>query len=122
VTATSGSTGRPGLFLVDPSEWAHVLASFARGPDYAGLPTGLTRRTRTAFVSSTNPAHMSARVGATLRSPFLPTLRLDAVAPLSHIGGQLNGFTPSMLVVYASMAGRLANEQLTGRSTSSRAR
>jgi len=115
VTATSGSTGRPGLFLFDRTEWAHVLASFSRGPDYAGLPTGPTHRTRTAIVSSTNPMHMSSRVGATLRSPFVPTLRLDAIAPLAEIVERLNTFRPAMLVAYASMAGVLADEQLAGR-------
>ena len=115
VTATSGSTGRPGLFLFDRTEWAHVLASFSRGPDYAGLPTGLTHRTRTAIVSSTNPMHMSSRVGATLSSPIVPTLRLDAIAPLAEIVARLNTFRPAMLVAYASMAGVLADEQLAGR-------
>jgi phenylacetate-CoA ligase len=92
-----------------------VLASFARGPDYAGLPTGLTHRTKTAVVSSTNPTHMSSRVGATLSSPFVPTLRLDAIAPLAEIVERLSAFQPSMLVAYASMAGVLADEQLAGR-------
>jgi phenylacetate-CoA ligase len=115
VTATSGSTGRPGLFLFDRTEWAHVLASFSRGPDYAGLPTGLTHRTRTAIVSSTNPMHLSSRVGATLRSPFVPTLRLDAIAPLAEIVERLNTFRPVMLVAYASTAGVLADEQMAGR-------
>jgi phenylacetate-CoA ligase len=115
VTATSGSTGRPGLFLFDRTEWVHVLASFARGPDYAGLPTGLMHRTRTAIVSSTNPTHMSSRVGATLSSPFVPTLRLDAIAPLVESVARLNTFRPEMLVAYASMAGVLADEQLAGR-------
>jgi putative adenylate-forming enzyme len=114
VTATSGSSGRPGLFLFDRVEWAHVLASFARGPDYAGLPTGLAHRTRTAIVSSTNPTHMSSRVGVTLRSPFVPTLRLDAIALLSEIVERLNAFQPTLLVAYASMAGVLADEQLAG--------
>jgi len=115
VTATSGSSGRPGLFLFNRTEWAHVLAAFARAPDYAGLPTGLTHRTRTAIVSSTNPTHMSSRVGATLKSPFVPTLRLDAIAPLPAIIEQLNAFEPALLVAYASMAGVLADEQLAGR-------
>jgi phenylacetate-CoA ligase len=115
VTATSGSSGRPGLFLFDRTEWAHVLASFARAPDYAGLPTGLAHRTRTAIVSSTNPTHMSSRVGATLKSPFVPTLRLDAIAPMPAIIEQLNVFGPRLLVAYASMAGVLADEQLAGR-------
>ncbi len=115
VIATSGSSGRPGLFLFDRTEWAHVLASFARAPDLAGLPTGLMHATRTAIVSSTNPLHMSSRVGATLRSPFVPTLRLDAIAPMREIVPRLNDFAPEMLVAYASMAGLLADEQAAGR-------
>jgi phenylacetate-CoA ligase len=42
VTATSGSSNQPGPFLFNRSEWAHMLASFARARDYAGLPKGLT--------------------------------------------------------------------------------
>lgn len=115
VNATSGSTGRPGLFLFDRSEWATVLASFARAHEWAGLRISLTHRMKMASVASTNPWHMSAQVGATLRSWWMPTLRLDATEPLERIVEQLNAFQPEMLVAYASMARLLAEEQLAGR-------
>src|SRR5918999_3315566 len=82
VASTSGSTGRRGLFLWDPGEWAAVLASYNRSFDWAGVGAGLTRRTRMAVVSSTTPWHQSARVGASVHSPWVPTLRIDSGDPL----------------------------------------
>ena len=69
VASTSGSTGKRGLFLWDPGEWAAVLASYNRSFDWAGVGAGLTRPTRMSVVSSTNPWHQSARVGASVHSP-----------------------------------------------------
>jgi len=43
VAATAGTTGRRGVFLADPTEWATVLASYARANDWAGVPAGLMR-------------------------------------------------------------------------------
>ena len=115
VASTSGSTGRRGLFLWDPGEWATVLASYYRSFDWAGVGAGLTRRTRMAVVSSTTPWHQSARVGASVHSPWVPTLRIDSGDPLESIIERLNGFRPRVLVAYASMAHVLAEEQLAGR-------
>jgi putative adenylate-forming enzyme len=115
VASTSGSTGRRGLFLWDPSEWATVLASYNRSFDWAGVGAGLTHRTRMAVVSSTTPWHQSARVGASVHSPWVPTLRIDSGDPLESIVGRLNDFRPKVLVAYASMAHLLAEEQLVGR-------
>ncbi|MHB8993554.1 MAG: phenylacetate--CoA ligase family protein [Chloroflexota bacterium] len=115
VNATSGSTGHRGVFLFDASEWVAILASFARAHDFTGLPVGLTHRMRMASVASTAPWHMSARAAATLRSWWVPTLRLDASEPLESIVHQINAFQPEMLVAYASMARLLAEEQLSGR-------
>lgn len=115
VNATSGSTGRPGLFLFDRSEWTAVLASFARAHEWAGLEVSLTHRMKMASVASTNSWHMSARVGATLRSWWMPALRLAASEPLDSIVQRLNAWQPEMLVSYASMARILADEQLAGR-------
>jgi phenylacetate-CoA ligase len=114
VASTSGSTGRRGLFLWDPDEWGAVLASYNRSFDWAGVGAGLTRRTRMAVVSSTTPWHQSARVGASVHSPWVPTLRLDSGDPLESIVEGLNGFRPRVLVAYASMAHLLAEEQLAG--------
>ena len=115
VASTSGSTGRRGLFLWDPDEWATVLASYNRSFDWAGVGAGLTHRTRMAVVSSTTPWHQSARVGASVHSPWVPTLRIDSGDSLESIVDRLNGFRPKVLVAYASMAHLLAEEQLAGR-------
>jgi phenylacetate-CoA ligase len=115
VAFTSGSTGRRGLFLWDPGEWATVLASYNRSFDWAGVGAGLTHRTRMAVVSSTTPWHQSSRVGASVSSPWVPTLRLDSGNPLESIVERLGGFQPKVLVAYASMAHLLAEEQLAGR-------
>jgi putative adenylate-forming enzyme len=115
VASTSGSTGRRGLFLWDPGEWATVLASYNRSFDWAGVKAGLTHRTKMAVVSSTTPWHQSARVGASVSSPWVPILRIDSGDPLESIVERLNGFQPKVLVAYASMAHLLAEEQLTGR-------
>lgn len=115
VNATSGSTGHPGLFVFNRSEWTAVLASFARAHEWAGLGISLTHRMKMASVASTTPWHMSAQVGATLRSWWMPALRLAASQPLEEIVQQLNEWQPEMLIAYASMSGILADEQIAGR-------
>src|SRR5215203_5313929 len=115
VASTPGSTGRRGLFLWDPGEWATVLASYNRSFDWAGVGAGLTHRTKMAVVSSTTPWHQLARVGASVHSPWVPTLRVDSGDPLESIVERLNGFQPKVLVASASMAHLLAEEQLAGR-------
>jgi putative adenylate-forming enzyme len=115
VSATSGSTGRPGLFLFNQEEWLAVLASFARAHDWAGLEVSLTHRMKMASVASIAPSHMSAQVAATLQSWWMPALRLAASEPVETLVERLNTWQPEMLVVYASMARVLADEQLAGR-------
>lgn len=115
MNATSGSTGHPGLFVFNRSEWTTVLASFARAHEWAGLGISLTHRMKMASVASTTPWHMSAQVGATLRSWWMPALRLAASQPLEEIVLRLNEFQPEMLVAYASMSAILADEQIAGR-------
>jgi phenylacetate-CoA ligase len=115
VTRTAGSTGKPGIFLSDPREWANIIASYARAQEWAGIFAGLTRRTRLAVVSSRVPSHQSARVGASVDSPFIPIRRFDSTQPLTTIIDGLNAWQPHNLIAYASMARILAEEQLTGR-------
>jgi phenylacetate-CoA ligase len=115
VASTSGSTGRRGLFLWDFAEWTTVLASYNRSFDWAGSRAGLTHRTKMAVVSSTTPWHQSARVGASVQSLWVPTLRLDSGDPLESIVERLNGWQPEVLVAYASMIRLLAEDQLAGR-------
>lgn len=115
VNTTSGSTGRPGYFLFNEAEWTAVLASFARAYEWAGVKVKLTRRIKMAMIASTTPWHMSAQVGATVKSWWMPALRLAASEPLESIVEQLNAWQPEMLIAYASMARVLADEQLAGR-------
>jgi putative adenylate-forming enzyme len=115
VCATSGSTGRRGIFLFNPAEWTTVVASYARAQAWGGLAPSLTRPTRLAVVSTTTAWHQSARVGATVQSRWVPTLRLDATRPLPEIVDALNTFAPEVLVTYASSARALAGEQAAGR-------
>ncbi len=115
VNATSGSSGRRGIFLFDQAEWGAFLASWARGHDWTGYPVLPWRRLRIAVVASTVPWHMSARVGATLGSRWVATLRLDAGQPVRHLVAALNAFQPEIAVAYPSVAGVLAAEQRAGR-------
>jgi phenylacetate-CoA ligase len=114
VAATSGTTGRRGIFLWGPDEWVEVLASYNRSLDWTGATAGLTRRMRMAVVSSTTPWHQSARVGATVRSPWVQTLRIDSGDPLERTLQRLDRFQPQVLVAYASMLRLLAFEQAAG--------
>jgi phenylacetate-CoA ligase len=115
ITATSGSSGQPGIFLFNRAEWATVIASFAHGQEWGGLKVDLRRRQKMAVVSSTSALHMSYRVGLTVQSPWVSTLRLAAAEPLPTIVQKLNEFQPDVLVAYASMARILAEEQHAGR-------
>lgn len=115
VNATSGSSGHPGFFLFDETEWAYVLASFARSQEWSGVRINLTQRQKMATVTSISPWHMSSQVSATVKSWWRPSLRLSASQPLSTTVAQLNEWQPEVLIAYASMAGSLAEEQLAQR-------
>src|SRR5262245_53892808 len=115
VTRTAGSTGKPGIFLSDPLEWASIIASYSRAQEWAGIVAGPTHRTRLAVVSSRVPSHQSARVGASVDSPFIPVRRFDSTEPLATITAGLNAWQSDNLIAYASMARILAEEQLGGR-------
>ncbi|WP_231494926.1 phenylacetate--CoA ligase family protein [Cellulomonas sp. KRMCY2] len=113
--ATAGTTGRRGVFVWDRHEWATVLASYSRATMWAGVRVGLGHPVPMAVVSSRVPTHQSAVVGASLRSRTVPTLRLDARAPLAQTVEALNTFAPQVLVGYPSALRPLADEQLAGR-------
>ncbi|WP_156875672.1 phenylacetate--CoA ligase family protein [Ornithinimicrobium pekingense] len=115
VATTGGTTGRPGVFAWDTHEWAGVLASYSRSYAWGGAPVSLTRRTRTAVVSSTTPWHQSALVATTVDSRFIPTLRLDAGEPLEDLTARLDVFQPQVLVGYASILRLLADAQAANR-------
>lgn len=113
--ATAGTTGRRGTFVWNGSEWATVLASYARANDWAGISAGLIKPLKMALVSSRVPTHQSAVVGASLRSGLVPALRLDVTAPMDETVAALNRFQPRILVGYASALKPLAAEQRAGR-------
>ena len=115
VNTTSGTTGDSTYILFNRREWATVLASFTRFERHIGSLRGTVRRPKMAVVASTAPWHMSARIGTTTRSSWLPMLRLDVSEPLDSIVRQLNAWQPQILATYASMAGILADEQASGR-------
>lgn len=114
MAATAGSTGERAVFVWDREEWIAILSSYARVNDWSGLKVGPRRRLPTAIVSTRNPAHQSAVVGAALRNPLVPTLRLDATQPIDQLVAELNRFRPRLLVCYASMLAPLAEAQLAG--------
>jgi hypothetical protein len=60
------------------------------GKRVAGVRAGLRHRTRTAVVSSTTAWHQSSRVAASVRSPLVDSIRLDAAAPLKEMVARLN--------------------------------
>jgi phenylacetate-CoA ligase len=99
----------------DAGEWAAVIASYARANEWAGVRARLRHRTRMAVVSSTTAWHQSSRVAASVRSPLVNGVRLDAAAPLADIVARLNAAAPEVLIGYASMIRMLAEEQLAGR-------
>jgi phenylacetate-CoA ligase len=115
VSATSGSSGRKSIVPSDPHEWATIVASYARANEWAGIHAGPLHPLRMAVVSSTTAWHQSSRVAATVRSPFIAMVRLDAASPLPDIVAQLNDLQPDVLIGYASMIRALADEQLAGR-------
>ncbi|MBI5642999.1 MAG: phenylacetate--CoA ligase family protein [Deltaproteobacteria bacterium] len=114
VAATSGSTGGRGVFIYNSREWLWVLASYIRAADFAGIKTGITNAVKIAIVSTTTPWHQSALVGASLRSRFAQTLRIDAAEPLKEIVRKLNAFNPLLLIGYPSVLKMLAEEKLSG--------
>ena len=115
VNTTSGSTDQPGILLFNQTEWATILSAFARAGAWSGLHVNLTQQVKTAIVASTSPWHMSAQLGATAQSWWMPELRLDAGMPLATMIEQLNAWQPEVLVASASMAHTLADEQRAGR-------
>jgi phenylacetate-CoA ligase len=115
VSATSGSSGRRSIIPSDAHEWAMMIASYARANEWAGIRADPLHPVSMAVVSSITAWHQSARVAATVRSPFIASTRLDAAAPLKDIVDSLNELGPDVLIGYASMIRTLADEQLAGR-------
>jgi len=110
------------VFAWNRQEWTQVLTSYARVNDWAAVSVGLRHPLRTAIVSSLNPTHQSAVVGASLRSHLVPALRLAAGTPMADLVGELDRFEPRLLIAYASMASPLATALKTPPSGFSRIR
>jgi len=68
-----------------------------------------------ATVASISPWHMSSQVTSTAKTWWTPSIRLPASDTLESIVQRLNEWQPDVLIVYASMACILAEEQLVGR-------
>lgn len=113
--ATSGSTGQRGVFLYNSAEWIDCLASISRPMKWAGVTPNPFRPLRSTMVTSTTPWHYSARVGRSLATRMLPTLRLDAGEPVDSMVRRLNDWQPHILVAYPSVLRQLADEQMLGR-------
>lgn len=113
--STSGSTGQRGVFVYNSGEWIENLASISRPMVWAGVRPNPLRRVRTTMLASTTPWHYSSRVGRSLSTKLLPTLRVDAAEPIESMVGRLNEWRPEVLVGYPSVLRQLAEEQIAGR-------
>jgi putative adenylate-forming enzyme len=115
VLSTSGTTGRRGVFLFDDAEWIAAIAAITRPLAWSGAAGGLRKPPKSALIASSTPWHYSAQIGKSLATRLLPTLRLDAAAPLPELVRELNAWRPEALAVYPSVLTQLAGEQLAGR-------
>ncbi len=112
VNSTSGTSGHPGLFVVNRDEWSIELATALRAFEWAGLTLKPTRRAKIAQITSTNPSHLSMQGGRDMANWWMPTLLMDASAPLAAMVDRLNAWAPGNalgLCVDYSPAGRGAD-------------
>jgi phenylacetate-coenzyme A ligase PaaK-like adenylate-forming protein len=110
VAASSGSTGRPSLVVFDQREWAGLLASSASARRLSGSTGG-----RSVKIGSPSPWHLSSQLGATLRDPRRPTLRLPVTTPIEELTAALDAAAPAVLSASPSMLAVLAAEQQADR-------
>jgi putative adenylate-forming enzyme len=115
VLATSGTTGRRGVFVFDDAEWVAAIAAITRPIVWSGAGRNLRNPPKSALIASSTPWHYSARIGKSLSTRLLPSLRLDAAEPLAMLVERLNAWRPEALAVYPSVLMQLAEEQLAGR-------
>ena len=115
VCTTSGTSGLPGVFVNSVSEWATILASYARASRWAGGEAGLIEPIKMALVASDKPSHQSNAVATSLSSYWVQTLSLPVTVDLRDIIEALNRFQPGLLVAYSAIAALLAEAQLGGR-------
>jgi phenylacetate-coenzyme A ligase PaaK-like adenylate-forming protein len=110
IFSTSGTSGRTGLFVYSQAEFAHWAAVFLRS--LARL--GVTGETRLTGIGAPSPLHLSRQIAAALTAGRSGSPRLAVTMPTPEIVDALNGYRPEVLVSYATLLTRLAEEQLTG--------
>ena len=111
VMATSGSGGRPGFFLSDCVE----LANYTNTGTRLQLWGGVTPESRVVVVGSAAPGHMSSQFPIAINGKRVIPLQLSSMEPLETQVLRLNDWQPDTMIVYATVAARLANEQSQGR-------
>jgi phenylacetate-coenzyme A ligase PaaK-like adenylate-forming protein len=114
VMATGGTSGDRGLFVYDRAGWVDVIGALACAPRWLGVPPRIPRP-RMATIWASSPAHMTARLAASFRTPIYRRLQLAATMPIADMVNELNTFRPVWLSAYPSIAALLADEQQVGR-------
>ena len=97
VVTTSGSTGQPGIFLFNPQEWVSIVGVLR---SRAGMGRGKARfdppLAHGGGLLDQRTQPLRPGLGKVADTPFLPTLRLDAVQPLPKIVESLNAWQPEV--------------------------
>jgi phenylacetate-coenzyme A ligase PaaK-like adenylate-forming protein len=114
VMASSGSTGTPSLYVYSRADWTGVLALFFRYGELCGIRPRLPRL-RVAAIGAPTLAGMTQRIAKSVDIGLHRVLRLAVTDPLPRVVEALNAFGPEVLNAYPSIAGLLADEQLSGR-------
>lgn len=114
VMASGGTSGTRGLFVYDQAGWIDVVGALASAPRWLGVPPRIPRP-RMAMIWASGPAHMTARLSASFRTPVYRRLQLAATMPVADMVEELNAFRPVWLSAYPSIAALLAAEQQAGR-------
>jgi phenylacetate-CoA ligase len=114
VMASSGSTGTPSLYVYSRTDWTGVLALFFRYGELCGIRPRLPRL-RIAAIGAPSLASMTQRIAESVDIGLHRVLRLSVTDPLPRLVEALNAFEPETLNAYSSIAGLLADEQLSGR-------
>ncbi len=114
VMASSGSTGTPSLYVYSRADWTGVLAMFFRYSELCGIRPRLPRL-RLAAIGAPSLVSMTQRISQSVDIGLHHVLRLSVTDPLPRLVAALNAFKPEALNAYPSIAGLLADEQLSGR-------
>ncbi|HUR73822.1 MAG TPA: AMP-binding protein [Sporichthya sp.] len=112
--ASGGTSGKRGIYVYDRAAWREVMSGLACGADWLGFGPHIPRQ-RLATIWAAGPAHMTARLAASFRTPAFRRLQLTALAPIPELVEQLNRFQPDWLSAYPTIAALLADEQLSDR-------